>query len=230
MHLIRNLAASGALLAFAAVSLPVHAHGLDRGRLTLELEAETVRLVATPPSSIFATADDDRDGLLDVDEVRAHREQMRQAFDETLSITDGEGHVPTCAVTDVSTPGSGGSERPRPSDHVRVTRVCRFASKPGSIVVTDALAREAPMLVEAVRVSRISPDRWEPEGVVERAALDAHSATARLLTREAPMQANPPSRVRAVDGFDPWLLALAIAWGARIDPRSRTRRRFATSR
>jgi hypothetical protein len=183
------------LAAVAALPRIASAHGLDAGRITLELDGPNVFLVATPRSASFATLDDDGDGLLALDEVRAHRPALREAIDDAIVLTDREGRSPVCDTTDVSTPGSGHPGAVSPSDHVRVTRRCRFAGDPDGILLRDAYAVDVPVVVDAYR-------RGAARG--ERAVLSGASPTALLASPGAAPAPEPgASDAASVEAADP---------------------------
>lgn len=177
------------LLALAWAGLfaaqPAAAHGLDAGRMTIELEDTSLMVVATPKVAHFEFADLNRDGRLDRVEVKAHRPQIRAAFDAAIAITDDLGAAPTCERTDVSTPVSGDSPL-ETTDHVRVTLRCRFAVAPTALRLRYAFASSDVVVVEAVRLRRPAPIAGRPSlplrvGAGERVVLGSGDATARLL-------------------------------------------------
>ncbi|MBT9561066.1 MAG: HupE/UreJ family protein [Myxococcales bacterium] len=177
------------LLALAWAGLlaaqPAAAHGLDAGRMTIELEDTSLMVVVTPKVAHFEFADMSRDGRLDRVEVKAHRAQIRAAFDAAIAITDDLGAAPTCERTDVSTPVSGDSPLAA-TDHVRVTLRCRFAVAPTALRVRYAFASRGVVVVEAVRLRRPAPIAGRPSlplrvGSSERVVLGSGDATARLL-------------------------------------------------
>jgi len=164
---------------------PAAAHGLDAGRMTIELEDTSLMVVATPKAAHFEFADMSRDGKLDRVEVKAHRPEIRAAFDAAITITDDLGATPSCERTDVSTPVSG-ADPLETTDHVRVTMRCRFTVAPTALRVGYAFASSEVVVVEAVRLRRPAPSAGRPSlpmrvGSGERVVLGSGDATARLL-------------------------------------------------
>lgn len=156
---------------------PASAHGLDGHRLTLEVEGDVVRATATPGTESFRAADLDRDGELDRAEVGAARGAIRSAFSGAFRLADLAGREAVCDPASVSTVGEGAA-------HVRISQRCVFPSRPEALVVALGLPAAAPVAVEAVRVWRVSPTRWVPEGLVERAALSPAGSVVVLMEPE----------------------------------------------
>lgn len=229
----RSLAALGAaqFLALSAFSPRASAHGLDAGRTTLEREGLAVRIVATPRAASLAAFDDDHDGLLSRDEVRAHRPEIRAAVDAALRLTDQAGNAASCEPTDVSTPGSGDPSVALPkSDHVRITRLCRFDHEPGALVVQDAGAAFGLVLVEALEVSAPVDGQRSILRGVESGVLAGPDRTVTLLGAAPAISAAPQPKT-ATPGhrpFSPWLALPLVALG--LVPRLLARRSLARRR
>ena len=182
-----------AALVVLATSSPSAAHGLDAGRYTVEREGALVRIVGTPRSADLRAFDDDGDGLLARTEVRAHRPALREAVDAGFAVTDQDGNAPACEITDVSTPGSGDPRVVEPkADHVRFTRVCRFATVPTALHVTGRFSPgdRAPSIVDAIEVSAPVNGARTLLRAVETIVLTSRAPTAVVLRD----QATPPSR------------------------------------
>ncbi len=184
---------------------PALAHGLDAGRMTVELEHTALMVVATPKAAQFEFADDNGDGRLNRLEVKAHRPAMRAVFDGAVSVTADDGATPSCERTDVSTPVSGSSPL-ESTDHVRVTMRCRFANPPSALRIRYGFASSEVVVVEAVRLRRPEPVGGRPSmpvrvGPAERVALGSGEATARMLVAQEAAAAGAPTEPPAPQAF-----------------------------
>jgi hypothetical protein len=172
-------------LALLTVTTTASAHGMDAGRVTVELEGRVLLVVATPKATSFDFADDSGDDRLTRLEVKAHRTGLRAAFDAALTVVDDQGRRPKCQRTDVSTPVFTNDPN-ESADHVRVTARCEFDVAPSAIWLSYAFAAEGPVVVEAVRLQPRSPVAGRPTlpvrvGAGERVALASGDAQVRML-------------------------------------------------
>ena len=70
---------------------PASAHGLAAGHGALQLDDHKARLVLAPEASTFPEADDDGDGLLDIDELKAHRELLLDRVRDEIAVIGEDG-------------------------------------------------------------------------------------------------------------------------------------------
>lgn len=78
----------GSLLG-AFVATPVEAHWADLAVAEIVVGAQQVQMMLTFPTGLVATADDNRDGQISSDEVRAHRTELQRFLGDRISLTDG---------------------------------------------------------------------------------------------------------------------------------------------
>lgn len=110
-----------------------HAHGLDAGRVILRVTGHAAVLVVTPPTHAFADSDDDGNGLLHVNEVRRHRADILQRFEERVRLRDQEGVAPRRTFADVVVPHAFDGSAPRGSDHLRFIYRYRWPAPPRTV-------------------------------------------------------------------------------------------------
>jgi hydrogenase/urease accessory protein HupE len=73
------------LLLGCAVATPMaQAHWADQAAAEIVVDGSTARVTLTVPTGLLAFADDDRDGRLSDDEIRAHRDDLRRFLDERV--------------------------------------------------------------------------------------------------------------------------------------------------
>lgn len=68
---------------------PVRAHWADLAVAEIVVEESTTRLTLTFPTGLVARVDDDRDGQLSPEEVRAHRTELQAFMGERIRLNDG---------------------------------------------------------------------------------------------------------------------------------------------
>lgn len=172
------------------------AHGLEANHLQVVVHELTAEVVATPPSAFVADADANHDGLLNVAEVRARREEIIRALVASLVVTDGGGRTGVLDRADVSVP-RGDDEGARGSDFLRLTVVLRWPTAPGAVRVRCGFVMEHPVLVYATRAeSRSRPGSLTLLGDGEYATLATRDAEATLL-RPAPAPGTATPRAAA---------------------------------
>lgn len=186
-----------ATAAFALMSLTspgAWGHGLDANRVELVLHGDTVEAVATPPADFVRAADDDRDGMLTLPEVNAHREEIRRALVDALHITDLSGIVGVLERSDVSLPRAHGDDT-RGRDFIRVTTVLRWPHPLTALRVRCDFVGEHPVTVYATRAESSSPGVLTLVGTPELATLRDARATPTLLQGSAPASpvSTPPA-------------------------------------
>jgi hypothetical protein len=213
-------------LAATAWGAAARAHGLDANRVQVVVHERTAELVATPPSEFVAFADANGDGLLNVAEVRARRDEILRALVASVSLTDGEGRAGELDRSDVSVP-RGDDDGARGSDFLRLTVVLRWAAPPSFVRVRCGFVMQHPVTVFATRAeSRSTPGMLTLVGDGEYGSLPtARSEAALLRPGPAPQAAAAPSPAPARRAR-PWLPAVAVlaalaagAWALRAKAR-----------
>lgn len=188
--------ASGALwgVGWVLSSGSASAHGLDADRIDIALRDDVAEVVATPPVAILPFADDDGDGRLERSEVRAHREEIRAALSDAVTLTDDRGRTGTTELFDVSTPDGPGPHGEGGSDHLRLTQRVRFDEAPDALRVRCAYA-DARSITLIARRARTSdrPGVLELVGASEAVRLDASRLEVTVLAQPAPVGAVAPS-------------------------------------
>ena len=100
----RTLAAIlGALALILAAPAPGQAHWADLAVAEIDVGDSITRITLTFPTGLVAPFDDNHDGQLSADEIRAHQIELRALLDEKIRLTDG-GHVGTLTVEPVASP------------------------------------------------------------------------------------------------------------------------------
>jgi hypothetical protein len=143
---------AAALTALGGVA-PAAAHGLEANHVQIVVHERTAEVVATAPSEFVAAADANHDGLLDVDEVRAHRGEIIAALVAALSVTDGEGRAGALDRADVSVPRADDA---RGSDYLRLTVVLRWPAPPSALRVRCGFVTGHPMVLYATHAESVS--------------------------------------------------------------------------
>ncbi len=92
-----------ALIALLLVATPGEAHWADLAVAEIAVGETKAQITLVFPTGLVATADDDRDGRLSADEVRAHRGELQALLGERIRLTDG-GRAGTLAVEAVDNP------------------------------------------------------------------------------------------------------------------------------
>ena len=186
--------ASGALwgVGWVLSSGSASAHGLDADRIDIALRDDVAEVVATPPVAILPFADDDGDGRLERSEVRAHREEIRAALSDAVTLTDDRGRTGTTELFDVSTPDGPGPHGEGGSDHLRLTQRVRFDEAPDALRVRCAYA-DARSITLIARRARTSdrPGVLELVVLAQPAPVGAVAPSAPLLPTEAPRAGAP---------------------------------------
>lgn len=133
----------------ALLAGPVAAHGLDMDQLGLQLNGDSLVLVATPPATALAGFDRNGDGRLSVEELRAQRSAIARRLDALLRPRDGAGQMPRLTFSDVLVPGGGKDAPPAAADHVKILRKYRFTAAPAGLRLETGLATAGgrPLLV-----------------------------------------------------------------------------------
>lgn len=114
-------------------------HAPDLGQVSLQAQGERVFLVATPPSAVFGFADDDGDGELALEELRAHRRTIQERVQEGVVVRDQQGRPGRTAFFDVLLPWDAAAAAP----HVRVLHRLLFPEE------VEALSLELSLFAPA---------------------------------------------------------------------------------
>lgn len=197
------------------------AHGLDANRVQVVVHEQTAELVATPPSEFVAFADANGDGLLNVAEVRARRDEILRALLASVSLTDGDGRAGALDRSDVSVP-RGDDDGARGSEFLRLTVVWRWPAAPASLRVRCGFVMQHPVTVFATRAeSRSVPGMLTLVGDGEYGTLATARSEATLLRQgpapqpaALPAAAAPAPRSTLPAMFAAATLALAALGGA----------------
>ncbi len=76
-----------ALLLGCAVAAPTaQAHWADQAAAEIVVTGSTARVTLTVPTGLLAFADDNRDGRISTEEIRAHREDLRRFLDDRVRL------------------------------------------------------------------------------------------------------------------------------------------------
>jgi hypothetical protein len=182
-------------LSLAVVASRGDAHGLDAYRVELVSHDRTVELVATPPVSFIARADENRDGRISREELAVHRPWVLDALARSLRVqtVDGAGPV-SVERADVSVP-HGHDERAGGEAFVRWTAVLRFARVAAPLRVRCAFASTHAVALWASRATTAgSVGQLALVGPAEGAALTRADSDATLFASES----SDEPRVRTV--------------------------------
>lgn len=182
-------------LAASLEARAARAHGLDANQVQVVVHERFAELVATPPSEFVAFADANGDGLLNVAEVRARRDDILRALVGSVTLTDGDGRAGEPDRSDVSVP-RGHDDGARGSDFLRLTVVVRWPAAPASIRVRCGFVMQHPVTVFATRAESLStPGMLTLVGDGEYGSLPTPLAEAALLRQRpaAPQPAASPA-------------------------------------
>lgn len=83
------LSVLGSVLLSIASPTPAHAHWADLAVAEIVVDEMTTRITLTFPTGLVARLDDDKDGQLSPEEVRAHRAELQTFLGERLRLSDG---------------------------------------------------------------------------------------------------------------------------------------------
>ncbi|MCA9616276.1 MAG: YHYH protein, partial [Myxococcales bacterium] len=181
------------------------AHGLEAGRGEVQLRDETVALVVALPESLFLAHDTNHDGALSREEVAVARDTLRHTFLERLALRDGDDHAGEVRFFDVGVP-SRRSVHP----YVRFTVEIALANR-DAVGVAHDFALDAPLWLEAERVTRAPSGRWARVGEHETLHLTRGvSRTLLARVREAAPPLRAPSSLPSLPAASFVWLALAI--------------------
>jgi hypothetical protein len=168
------------------------AHGIDANQIQVVLHEQTVEVLATPPSEFVALADANRDGLLNVDEVRARRDEILRTLVAALTVRDGDGVAGTLDRSDVSVP-RGDDEGARGSDFLRLTVVLRWPTPPRAVRLRCGFVSQHPITVYATRADgRAARGMLTLVGDPEYQSLTTPQSEVTVLGTSAP-PATPPA-------------------------------------
>lgn len=185
-----------AALGFALASWrgSARAHGIDANQIQVVLHEQTVEVLATPPSEFVAVADANHDGLLNVVEVRARRDEILRTLVAALSVRDGEGVAGTLDRSDVSVP-RGDDEGARGSDFLRLTVVLRWPTPPRAVRLRCGFVSQHPITVYATRADgRATPGMLTLVGDPEYQSLATPQSEVTVLGTAAPAPPAAPAR------------------------------------
>ncbi len=171
-----------ALLLLLASPALASAHGLEAGRGEVQLRDETVALVVALPESLFLAHDTNRDRALSREEVAAARDSLRRTLLERLAVRGGDGHAGEVRFFDVGVP----TRRSAPP-YVRFTLEMALENR-DAVGVAHDFALDAPLWLEAERVTRAPSGRWVRVGEGETLRL-TRGVSRTLLAR--PREAAP---------------------------------------
>jgi hypothetical protein len=132
-----------------------YAHGADANTGDIRLAGDTAYVVVWPGSVTFSQFDDNRDGLMQKAETRAHRDAILAEFRQRFVLQDQAGRRGETIFEDVSTPGAVGwpGSRPGGASHLRVTLRIRWATPPRWLVLQYLPPRDQPLRVRSARVT-----------------------------------------------------------------------------
>jgi hypothetical protein len=150
-HTLRVLVASWFWVFALLVPVAAAAHDLDANRAIVRLAGDTVYAVVTPSSKVFAQCDDDGNGLLHVDEVAKHRQELIDLFDSNFRVANEDGVEGKRTFRDVSTPHALDGVLPAGADHMRFTFKYQWPLPPKALRVQWKNAKHQPLVVRAVR-------------------------------------------------------------------------------
>jgi hypothetical protein len=195
------------------------AHDLDANRAIVRLAGDTAYAVVTPSSKIFAQFDDDKNGLLHVDEVAKHRQELIAAFDANFRVADQQGVEGKRIFRDVSTPHALDGMLPAGADHMRFTFKYQWPAAPEALRVQWKKAKDQVLMVSVVRArpSKLVHEQ-KPLGPAEVVRLEAMRPGhlffgAALAKKKSPYKESPsilPLRAVALGGI--LVLALTLIW------------------
>ncbi len=219
-RLATRVAAVASALTVGAVGSDVRAHGLDPDRVELVLHGDTVEAVATPSTAFVRAADENGDGLLSLDEVNPHREEIRRALVDALSITDEDGRAGALDRSDVSLPHGHDGDTSNARSFLRITVKLRWPSTLRAVRVRCAFASVRPVTVYATRAEAEVPGVLTLSGAPELVRLESAAATVTLLraasapapaaTHSATAAATPVAHPTAAPHRAWWLGAIAL--------------------
>src|SRR3989475_4103481 len=140
LRFLKRVMAFGVLLlAWSLGTLPADAHWADLSVAEITVDPTQVRIVLTFPTSLAVFADDDHDGQLSAQEVRAHRAELETLLGQRIRLADGDERG-VLAVT----PGPTGDIKPGPGTHSTLLLVYHW-SRP-----VQALAIQYQLFVPGV--------------------------------------------------------------------------------
>lgn len=88
-RLLRFSIISMVLLLWPVWAMPAYAHWADQAVAEIVVDDTQARLTLTFPTGMAASVDDNRDGQLSPDEVRAHRAELEKFLGERIRLSDG---------------------------------------------------------------------------------------------------------------------------------------------
>ncbi len=181
------------LLAALAWAPSAVAHGLDANRIELVVHDNVVEAVATPAAESVRMADDDGDGRISPAELRAHRDEVRNALVASLAVLDGNGTPGALERADVSVPRGYAIDNVAGRDYVRLTVVRRWETPPTALRVRCGFAGGHPVAVSAHRAEAATPGVLTLMGEPEYGSLSTPLSEVTLLDRRAPTLAPAPT-------------------------------------
>lgn len=153
------------------------AHGMDGGRMTIQLAGNTAYVVATPAAQLFMDLDDDVSGVLEPAELQAHRAVILQRFQAVLGLTDAQGRAGEVIFGDVSYRHPHGGRR-----SVRIALNLEWERAPKALALRYRGGSIAPLQMAA---QRLTPGSLRPDqrsiGPVTRRTLSGREASITFL-------------------------------------------------
>lgn len=187
------------------------AHGLDFGRLGLQLQGQRLTLVATPPAVALREFDRDHDGRLSVRELQLQRAAIATALDAMLQLRDQQGRAPELTFSDVLVPTFDKSRPPVAATHVKIIRKYRFAAPPAALWLdTDLAARSGQALTVLFKADRHALQSRVLSPAQHTLALELSApGFGRTLRQWLPIGIG-----HIITGADHLLFLLLLVWGA----------------
>lgn len=155
-----------ALIALLLVATPGEAHWADLAVAEIAVGETKAQITLVFPTGLVATADDDRDGRLSADEVRAHRGELQALLGERIRLTDG-GRAGTLAVEAVDNPAPLKSPGVAPGPHSAVRLVYTWPQPIRALTIRYALflpgVSTASCLATILHAGRVRSFVFTPE-------------------------------------------------------------------
>lgn len=174
MYRFGFLLSLGVAVLVGGLSGDARAHGMDPGRMVLQLVGDTAYVVTTPSAKAFADFDQNADGGIDREEVNAQREALLAHFLAGAVVTNEFGVPGEAFFQDIGVPHRHEADPAGPSNTLRLTLRFRWTAAPESVRVRYAFAETAPLSVTASKREMATEGRAaRPTGYRLAARFDA---------------------------------------------------------
>jgi hypothetical protein len=175
--------------AFALAAAPAEAHLIPARQGTINLVGDAAFVVLSVPVSSLPDADENHDGLVDMEEFTRHEGELRAAIDRRLVVSDGATPATTVRVDLVLSPQHEAA-RDR-ADQIVVLKHARFAAPPTDLRVRCDLFGQGPTEQEfSLTATRHPPTGKETEVAVLAPGSPEHA----FFTPPGP----PPAPIRSL--------------------------------